>query len=524
MLLFLGFLAAGCAVAPSRSGPEFWRDIPLSDPPQFDVPDNAVYISVDTDAAWLVSRGTAGTTYVFEPGVHRLKRPITPHDGDRFLGSDGAVLSGASEVLPSGREAGLWFIDNLSLDISVHGVCDPSSPRCTFRHDLFLDDAVLRHVATRQEVVPGTWFYELDTRRAFFADDPTGRRLELSFVPAAFQGTTDDVVITKLVIERFANYAQWGAIMAERISSSHTFGERWIIASNEVRQNHGVGIRAGSGAWIVDNFIHHNGQLGVSSFGPGMTRIESNEISNNNYAGYSQGWEAGGGKFFRTDGLLVRSNFVHHNIGAGLWTDIDNVNTVYEYNIVEYNSGSGIFHEISYDAIIRFNVSNNNGVGIGDRSYAYVFGAGILVANSSFVIVHDNVVQSNWNGIVGLQQTRGDGALGPWVLRGLHVFNNRVSMSLHVDGIDGNGHKGVAAVSGVVQDHGDGEVFREEYGNRFESNHYEVGDLDVRHFAWGNSWLVFEDWQQCAGQVGLWAGCQQDASGSISRTSQQVIR
>ena len=67
-------------------------------------------------------------------------------------------------------------------------------------------------------------------------------------------------------------------------------------------------------------------------------------------------WEAGGTKFARTRDLVVRRNFVHHNRGPGLWTDIDNVRTLYEANRVEDNGEAGILHEISYAAVIRNNV------------------------------------------------------------------------------------------------------------------------------------------------------------------------
>src|SRR5436853_427473 len=40
----------------------------------------------------------------------------------------------------------------------------------------------------------------------------------------------------------------------------------------------------------------------------------------NNYAGFSQGWEAGGAKSVKTRNLVVRGNYSHHK-GPGLWTE-----------------------------------------------------------------------------------------------------------------------------------------------------------------------------------------------------------
>ena len=68
----------------------------------------------------------------------------------------------------------------------------------------------------------------------------------------------------------------------------------------------------------------------------------------------------------------MRDNHVHHNEGPGLWTDIDNIHTLYEGNLVEHNANVGIFHEISYDAVIRNNIVRDNGLEVGLDRYAYV--------------------------------------------------------------------------------------------------------------------------------------------------------
>ena len=113
--------------------------------------------------------------------------------------------------------------------------------------------------------------------------------------------------------------------------------------------------------------------------GAAVTLVQGNEIAYNNYLkGVSYGWEAGGTKFVKTRGLIVRSNYVHHNWGTGLWTDIDNINTLVEGNRVIGNANQGIFHEISYAAVIRNNTVQGNGF---DRC-CWLMGAAILVAAS----------------------------------------------------------------------------------------------------------------------------------------------
>ena len=41
----------------------------------------------------------------------------------------------------------------------------------------------------------------------------------------------------------------------------------WNVEGNEVRHNHGMGIRSGNGMWIHGNKVHDNGQLGLGGGG-----------------------------------------------------------------------------------------------------------------------------------------------------------------------------------------------------------------------------------------------------------------
>jgi parallel beta-helix repeat protein len=170
---------------------------------------------------------------------------------------------------------------------------------------------------------------------------------------------------------------------------------------------------------------------------------------------------------------------VHHNVGPGLWTDVDNINTVFEKNVVEDNTGTGIFHEISYDAIIRNNQVRRNG----HSTCNWLYGAGILVAHSSNVEVHGNTVEDNCNGIVGIQQDRGAGPYGPHELKNLYVHDNTVRMP--------SGQSGIADGSG-------GNAVYTSRNNRFESNSYSIR-LGEPAFGWMNQAMTKAQWQ-AAGQ------------------------
>lgn len=420
----------------------------------------------------LVQRHPAGTTFLFKSGVHHIQ-VITPKDGNTFVGEYGAILSGALPLRSFTKEGPYWTVTTNMEPGPPLGRCLSGQAGCRHPEDVFIDHQVLRQVTSLRHLRPGTWFFDYRHGRVYLADNPTGKKVEISARPHAFKGSANHVTIRGLIIEKFASPAQHGAIHAQD-GPNGPYGEQWLVMDNEIRRNHGSGIRLGNGMKVIRNHIHHNGQLGIGG-GEVDIVIENNEIAYNNTQGFSTSWEAGGTKFVRTRNLTVRGNYVHHNNGPGLWTDIDNVDTLYENNRVVRNRGVGIFHEISYAAIIRNNVVEGNGFGFSE----WLWGAGILVAASSDVEIYGNTVSNNANGICAIQQKRGRGSFGRHVVENLHVYNNIIIMK---DGL-----------TGLAQDLGDSSLFTQK-NNRFENNIYLLGK-NKRYFAWWNSEQTEKAWK-----------------------------
>ena len=203
-----------------------------------------------------------------------------------------------------------------------------------------------------------------------------------------------NVTVEGLIVEKYASPTQRGAI------GFSGPGSDWVVRGNEVRWNHGAGIRLADRMQVLDNFIQHQGQIGIAGSGSDVL-VQGNEIAFNNTAGFGLGpqSEAGATKFTFTNRLVVRDNFSHHNHGPGLWTDIDNHDCLYEGNRVEDNDWRGIFHEISYACVIRNNVVRNNGHALPAGGPLFVLdGAGILVSSSADVEVYGNVVEATGTG------------------------------------------------------------------------------------------------------------------------------
>jgi parallel beta-helix repeat protein len=291
----------------------------------------------------------------------------------------------------------------------------------------------------------------------------------------AFSGAGDGVVIRGLVVEHYNNPLQSGAI------SAANGGRDWVVEDSEIRYNHGIGLKAGSGWKVLDNYVHHNGQLGLGGSGSNIL-VQGNEIAFNNYKKEVRpSWGGGGAKWVLTRNLVVRGNYSHDNYGPGLWTDIDNENVLYEGNRVENNFHAGIKHEISYSAVIRNNTLKGNGFGISND----VKGGGILIANSPNVEVYGNTVVGNNQGIGAVQHDRYDEpaewkAQGEFELKNLYVHDNYVQTS---------GQTGIFVASGPY-----GDKPLTSWNNRFDHNTYVVAGNSVP-FRWGNDKIGIDEWQ-----------------------------
>jgi hypothetical protein len=334
-------------------------------------------------------------------GIHRLERPLVPKAG-QWIGGWGAILSGARPLERWTRdESGRWYHAGITREPArLVGECADGTTACLYPDDVWRDGTPLKRVLLQEALGPGTVYLDYAADRIWVADDPTDVEMEISATAHAIRSGSNTRGITQvrlsgLVMERFANQAQSGGAVE--------MGPGWVVDGIEVRENHGLGVESGSRSVLRNSHIHHQGQLGLGGPSAVEALVEGNRIHHNNTAGYDPTWEAGGSKWAAgTERLTVRGNHVFANNGPGLWTDGDNVHTVYERNVVEGNSGSGISHEISYDAVITGNTVRNNAKAATGRSIWY--GSEIDVNTSRRVQIYSNTVVARVNGI-GLVDT-----------------------------------------------------------------------------------------------------------------------
>lgn len=426
-------------------------------PPE--LPEDGVRIEPGSSIQAAVEAGAEGDVFVVGAGVHRLQH-VVPKSRQRFVGEPGAVLSGAVLLDDFIESEGHWVHEGIEAEGEERGRCRDDFPACRLPEDLFVDDQVVDRVLTLDDVSDRSWYLDHATDRVYLGFDPAGSSVELSVAPVAFGGEAEEVVIEGLVIEKYASPGQFGALAV---------GRHWTIDNCEIRFNHGTGVKSATGLSLTDSFIHHNGQFAISGGGLGVL-IEGNELAHNGVAGYSPFWAAGATKFVHVTDLVVRDNFVHSNLGAGLWTDGGDENSLYEANRVVNNEHAGIKHEISGSAVIRENHVESNGHG----NDVELRGAGILIRESGPVEVVENTLVGNADAVVLLHDDGRHNEFGRR-LNGIVVTGNEIAPDGGAVGFVGDIDEEMVA------------------GLRFEANRYFGPEEELVFLVRGDS-LEYGDW------------------------------
>lgn len=435
-------------------------------------------IALGDDWQTKINAGAIGDTFQIAAGTHR-NQSCNPKANQIFVGMGAnltTIMSG-SNVLASGSFAvsgSFWRISGQTQnprarnglcqrDVAHGGTYPVDHPACSKCEELFRDHLRVENVENFADLGVGKWWFDYTADFIYVADNPAGHLLETSVTETAFNPTADGVSISNMIIEEYSSPAQYGAINAENTSG-------WSVFDCKIWLNHGGAIRIGNRTYFYRNEVSYNGEIGVVGVGD-YVRCTNNHIHHNDDAFFDQGWEGGGTKFVSSNQLVVSNNYSHNNVGPGIWSDIDNINSLYEFNVCEDNSRNGIYHEISEAAVVRYNRCNRNGFEFPN----WVFGGGITISASPNCEVYQNIVLDNADGITGAQQARGSGVYGPHEISNLYVHDNVVRMLTDAT----PGWIGLAVDFGGV-----GPGYYTTKNNRFNRNTYYF-DAD-NHFTWND--------------------------------------
>jgi Right handed beta helix region/Ca-dependent carbohydrate-binding module xylan-binding/Protein of unknown function (DUF642) len=460
-------------------------------------PAGAIILHPGDNVASIVNAAPAGATFYFEAGVYRGVS-LAPKDGQTFIGAQGAILNGSAVLTNWTQSGNLWVVGGQTQQGRVNPGAEflPGTQRPGNPETVFLDNAPLKPVDALSKLVPGTFYFDYAADKIYIADNPAGHTVEAGKQTDAFHGNAKNVTVQNLVVEKYDPQIQDGAING---------GQGWTMRDNEVRLNYAVGIIARDGSQLIGNYSHDNGEMGLGGSGDNIL-VQGNELARNGFwSGIDPLWEAGGFKFADTDNLVVRGNYSHDNNGSGMWTDINNIHTLYEDNVVVHNTINGISHEISYDAIIRNNTVEGNGYG---DTRGWGWGADINIQNSQNVQVYGNRVDmtGGGNGIVLIQQNRGSGTHGTYTTTGNQIHDNII--------VDRDGH---GAIGGFADYNQSGML----NSNTWTNNQYFLSDAGGR-FQWGGS-KTFSQFKTAAHETGSISQSLPDTSGWLNVTPADPI-
>ncbi|GAA1511907.1 right-handed parallel beta-helix repeat-containing protein [Kribbella lupini] len=437
-----------------------------------------VVVTPEQNAADVVDATPAGSTLCFAAGLHRIDRMLQPK-AKQTLGSDqGAVLTGSVPLTGWTASGGDWTVKGvLPKPYAQIGQCEDNVANiCHLREQVFVNGKHLKRVATRDKVVPGTFYGDYAANAVWIGDNPAGKSVEMSKTATAIGGGQANVTVRGLTVEHFASAPQAGAVV---------LGGGWNVFANEIRWNHAVGAMLvnADGARLEKNLIRSNGQLGAGQYSTTNGTIAANEISRNNTDGFwIADWESGGIKTTWSNGGSVSGNLIKANQGVGLWSDAYDDGRTFAANRIVDNAADGIRYEIGRNGVIEDNTITGNGLGTGRGSGRSLWdGGGINVNTSSNVTVRNNTLGGNVNGISIQSRTRGNGPWGKNVLRDVVVTGNKVTM------------KGGTTATGMVQNSGAaipaGEV-------TLKANEYFLDSLSAERFQKFGQWFTAKEWQQ----------------------------
>ena len=284
--------------------------------------------------------------------------------------------------------------------------------RCSREDALWLDGRHIDEARTKDELRPNSYWLDrknggiyvaLDRGENISAHVVEGSR-RLSLLRA--QPNTSFVQVQGFRFTRAAATFQGTAVeigtRTPVAGKTQSTGRGWIFSDNIVSWGGWSGVQIhGYDHQILRNVIEYNGNQGIGGSGCFNLLLDGNISRLNNWKKIRTGFEGGGGKFVLSEHVTIRNHEAAYNIGPGIWFDIDNHSVRIEHCSVHDNT-DGIFIEISHGPTLL----------TGNVCYANGQGGGIIIGESSNVVIDHNVLALNGAGISlrNLQGRHGNGA------------------------------------------------------------------------------------------------------------------
>jgi parallel beta-helix repeat protein len=297
--------------------------------------------------------------------------------------------------------------------------------------------------------------------------DPSGHDVEVGIAENGFGSQAAGVEIRDVDLELFTS----GGVAMR--GSAHG----WTVTGVNVTAAHDTGIKLLDGSSLDGGSIAWSGRYGLSAHGAGVT-VDGVDVSHSDAAHYRDSTNgacvaAGGSKFVRTVGLVLRDSVFHDNLCNGIWLDVDTYDSTIQGNTSVRNEKDGIRVEVSHVMAISGNTVADNG------------GWGIYLSNAPDGDVSGNTVRNNKNGAIVLNwsgRTTPATTHGSYATADTDIHDNTMVLT------------GGGQAVGIFDSTGTGYAYSGAADNRYHANHYVLPDTAARWFHLGGK-MTWSAWR-----------------------------
>jgi parallel beta-helix repeat protein len=341
-----------------------------------------------------------GSTVLFLNGTYRLSTKLYLNHRLTLQANTGAtVWIKGSVVIPDGEwvvNGDDWVRNNWTVAFPQPAnqdpkEIDPAYPRANYGDMVFVNDASLIQVSSRNAVVPGTFYVDYAADKLYIGTDPMGKLVEATVKSNSFDVSVAGTIVRGL---RFAHFADSGLqIGAPNVTIENNMftwnGQAGLIAVGTFGS---YASDASRNLVVRGNTFTYNGENGLLVIQSSHALIENNTVNHNNAEHFQEQYSAAGIKIAGSDYTIIRNNQVTDNFATGIWMDIGSDHVTAVGNQVRNNHFSGIWYEISSYADIVGNVLVNNPIGVNilTASNARVYNNTMVGGSISLSVGHQN--------------------------------------------------------------------------------------------------------------------------------------
>lgn len=390
-----------------------------------------------------VTASPAGSTIVVRGGTYHEN--VTVPAGKRvtiqsYPGE--AVWLDGSEKLTGWKASGAaWYVSGWTQDFDstpsfTKGEADGTAagwrwlnadrPMAAHPEQVWIAGTPLREVGSLAQLKAGTFFTDTAADRLYIGSDPAKGEVRASTLTKAMSVRAEGTVVRGIGVRGYAT-SVWmmGAVTVE--------APKTTIENVALYDNASTGLFVGAAdATLKKVTVARNGLMGIGANYADRLKVTGLLAVENNSEGFNTSPVSGGLKIAKTQTFSVTDSAFLRNNGPGLWTDQSVSDIDIARNDFAFNTGAGVFLELSHrvDFVNNLVLNNKgNGVKINNTGSVQMWNNTIVGGNRTVNIVQDSRSALDPS-VPGHDPRRPLGDPGmPWLIKDITIGNNVIAQS-----------------------------------------------------------------------------------------------